>query len=189
MRDLRRLQSDPPTGVTAAPQEDNILLWQAVIFGPEDTPWEGGVFKLSMTFTEEYPTKAPAVVFVTPIFHPNVYNDGKICLDILQSQWTPIYDVGSILASIQLLLTDPNPSSPANGEAARLYQENRREYTRRVIECVEQSLRVAAEEAGDDDDDQEEAEDSAATGAATTKSTSTSTAAAPTAEEGKTDSS
>lgn len=62
------------------------------------------------------------VRFVTPIFHPNVYVDGSICLDLLQSAWSPIYDVGSVLQSIQSLLSDPNPLSPANAEAASLYQ-------------------------------------------------------------------
>lgn len=68
-----------------------------------------------------------------------VYNDGQICLDILQNQWSPIYDISAILTSIQSLLCDPNPNSPANSEAARLFQENRREYNRRVREIVEQS--------------------------------------------------
>ena len=68
-----------------------------------------------------------------------VYADGSICLDILQNQWSPIYDISAILTSIQSLLCDPNPSSPANSEAARLYQENRREYERKVKEMVEQS--------------------------------------------------
>ena len=61
-----------------------------------------------------------------------VYADGKICLDILQNNWSPIYDVSAILTSIQSLLTDPNPNSPANSEAARLFTENKEEYTRRV---------------------------------------------------------
>ena len=61
-----------------------------------------------------------------------VYADGSICLDILQNNWSPIYDVAAILTSIQSLLTDPNPNSPANSEAARLFTENREEYTRQV---------------------------------------------------------
>ena len=90
-------------------------------------------------FAEDYPSKPPDVRFVSSLFHPNIYADGKICLDILQAQWTPSYDVAAILASIQSLLCDPNPNSPANSEAARLFTENRREYNRRVRECVEQS--------------------------------------------------
>ena len=31
--------------------------------------------------------------FVSKLFHPNVYADGAICLDILQNQWSPIYDI------------------------------------------------------------------------------------------------
>jgi ubiquitin-protein ligase len=56
------------------------MVWQAVIFGPDDTPWEGGTFKLLLEFTEDYPNKAPAVRFLTKMFHPNIYNDGQICL-------------------------------------------------------------------------------------------------------------
>ncbi|CAN0597534.1 unnamed protein product, partial [Laminaria digitata] len=52
----------------------------------------------------------------TDRFHPNIYNNGQICLDILQNQWSPIYDICAILTSIQSLLCDPNPASPANSE-------------------------------------------------------------------------
>lgn len=122
------------------------MTWCAVIFGPDDTPWEGGTFKLLLTFTEDYPNKPPNVKFVTKLFHPNVYANGSICLDILQNQWSPIYDIAAILTSIQSLLCDPNPNSPANVEAAKLYCENRREYDRRVMEYVENSWRLDAEE-------------------------------------------
>ena len=132
-------QNDPPNGISGTPTENNIMLWNAVIFGPEDTPWEGGTFKLTLTFTEDYPNKAPTVRFESKMFHPNIYADGCICLDILQNQWSPIYDVSAILTSIQSLLTDPNPNSPANSEAARLFSENRREYNKRVQEVVEVS--------------------------------------------------
>ena len=173
VKDFKRLQKDPPSGVSAAPQENDIMKWNGVIFGPDDTPWDGGTFKLTLEFTEvhtraprdrcrrlrcatrrahacspratvfsraqDYPNKPPKVKFVSKIFHPNVYADGAICLDILQNQWSPIYDIAAILTSIQSLLNDPNPNSPANAEAARLWQENRREYAKRVKEVVEQS--------------------------------------------------
>ncbi|ONM51548.1 Ubiquitin-conjugating enzyme E2 2 [Zea mays] len=209
MRDFRRLQQDPPAGISGAPHDNNIMLWNAVIFGPDDTPWDGGslirncaggtveihgalrylgatgtetrlfngdrltaicrdwsgvdplaisgaaagrptssqgplvghpcTFKLTLQFTEDYPNKPPTVRFVSRMFHPNIYADGSICLDILQNQWSPIYDVAAILTSIQSLLCDPNPNSPANSEAARLFSENKREYNRKVREIVEQS--------------------------------------------------
>ncbi|XP_030304660.1 ubiquitin-conjugating enzyme E2 A isoform X2 [Calypte anna] len=124
MRDFKRLQEDPPAGVSGAPSENNIMVWNAVIFGPEGTPFED--------------------VFVVGAFHNatgTVYADGSICLDILQNRWSPTYDVSSILTSIQSLLDEPNPNSPANSQAAQLYQENKREYEKRVSAIVEQSWR------------------------------------------------
>lgn len=73
------------------------------------------------------------------MFHPNVYANGELCLDILQNRWSPTYDVAAILTSIQSLLHDPNPNSPANAEAAQLYRENMKEYVRRVKVTVEES--------------------------------------------------
>ncbi|XP_059126503.1 ubiquitin-conjugating enzyme E2 B isoform X3 [Peromyscus eremicus] len=175
MRDFKRLQEDPPVGVSGAPSENNIMQWNAVIFGPEGTPFEDGfsqllcfdswrmtpsvsgqlftvltllqplstlrqgTFKLVIEFSEEYPNKPPTVRFLSKMFHPNVYADGSICLDILQNRWSPTYDVSSILTSIQSLLDEPNPNSPANSQAAQLYQENKREYEKRVSAIVEQS--------------------------------------------------
>lgn len=42
MRDFKRLRNDPPQGINGSPNPDNIMHWNAVIFGPEDTPWDGG---------------------------------------------------------------------------------------------------------------------------------------------------
>ena len=117
-------------------------------------------------FTEEYPNKPPTVKFVSKMFHPNVYADGGICLDILQNRWSPTYDVSAILTSIQSLvgnisfywklfdafspqLSDPNPNSPANSMAAQLFKENRREYERRVKACVEESWQEAEGDAAE----------------------------------------
>ena len=110
IRDFKRLSSDPPGGISGAPCADNLLVWNAVIFGPSDTPFEDGTFKLLLTFDESYPNKPPSVKFLSKMFHPNVYANGELCLDILQNRWSPTYDVAAILTSIQSLLHDPNPN-------------------------------------------------------------------------------
>eukprot|EP00003_Mantamonas_plastica_P018236 TRINITY_DN298_c0_g1_i2.p4 TRINITY_DN298_c0_g1~~TRINITY_DN298_c0_g1_i2.p4 ORF type:complete len:159 (+),score=82.44 TRINITY_DN298_c0_g1_i2:2161-2637(+) len=99
-------------------------------------------------------------MFMSKIFHPNVYNDGSICLDILQNQWSPIYDIAAILTSIQSLLCDPNPNSPANSEAARLFKENKREYNRKVKEYVEKSWEGSIFDDDDDEYDDDSDDDS-----------------------------
>lgn len=150
MRDLKRVQSDSPEGIVAFPLNDDLFHWGATIAGPEDTPWEGGLFRLALDFTHEYPMLPPNVRFVTPVFHPNVYKDGRICMDIMKSQWSPAYDVISLLLSIQSLLGDPNPMSAANGEAAELYSKQREAYEARVLQLTEQSLELAAAEEDDE---------------------------------------
>nr|XP_039260761.1 ubiquitin-conjugating enzyme E2 A-like [Styela clava] len=139
MRDFKRMLDDPPEGISGAPIENNLMKWDVVIFGPAETPFEHGIFRLSMDFTEDYPNKPPSVKFISKMFHPNVYSDGRICIDILENKWSPTYNVSSILTSIQSLLDEPNPSSPANYQAALLYKDSRIDYAKKVSVIVEES--------------------------------------------------
>lgn len=140
IRDFKKLQVDSPKGIFATPVSQNIMYWKAMVFGPKETPWEGGIFGLQLCFDNEYPNRPPKVKFLRDLFHPNIYTDGHICLDVLQKNWSPTFDILTILTSVQSLLTDPNPNSPANQEAAFLYVENRFEYNRRIRKCVLDSL-------------------------------------------------
>merc|ERR1712084_95230 len=99
--------------------------WQATIIGPVGSPYEGGVFNLNVSFPADYPFKPPKVQFTTKIYHCNVNNNGSICLDILQSQWSPALTISKVLLSVCSLLTDPNPGRPAAPEIARLYKSDR----------------------------------------------------------------
>ncbi|KAL6043891.1 hypothetical protein STEG23_011847, partial [Scotinomys teguina] len=67
-----------------------------------------------------YPYNAPTVKFLTPCYHPNVDTQGNICLDILKDKWSALYDVRTILLSIQSLLGEPNIDSTLNTHAAEL---------------------------------------------------------------------
>lgn len=141
MSDLRCIKLEPPEGVSASPHsDDNLYVWSATVMGPDESPWEGGVFSLRMTFSEQYPEKPPRVRFISEIFHPNVYNDGTLCMDILQEQWSPVMTVNTVLTSVQSLLTDPNPASPANPEAAQLYIQDRSAYDKRVRRLAQKSV-------------------------------------------------
>eukprot|EP01126_Amoeba_proteus_P037791 TRINITY_DN3915_c0_g1_i10.p1 TRINITY_DN3915_c0_g1~~TRINITY_DN3915_c0_g1_i10.p1 ORF type:complete len:128 (-),score=2.19 TRINITY_DN3915_c0_g1_i10:245-628(-) len=62
----------------------------------------GGIFSMSIKFSEDYPSKPPKVRFTGTMFHPNVYGDGSLCLDIIQEKWSPIYNVNTILISIRV---------------------------------------------------------------------------------------
>ncbi len=81
LKDLQKIKKEEDEGINATPNEDSLFKWEAIIEGTEGTPWEGGLFELALEFTEDYPNKAPNVVFRSQMFHPNIYKDGRICLD------------------------------------------------------------------------------------------------------------
>lgn len=96
-------------GVSAFPSSaENLLNWNATIAGPADTPYANLTLKLSFQFPSNYPYAPPTVLFKTPIFHPNVDFSGRICLDILKDKWSAVYNVQSVLISLQSLLGDAN---------------------------------------------------------------------------------
>ncbi|XP_043841334.1 ubiquitin-conjugating enzyme E2 C-like isoform X1 [Dromiciops gliroides] len=93
------------------------------IHGAAGTVYEDLRYKLSLEFLSGYPYNAPTVKFVTPCYHPNVDTQGNICLDILKDKWSALYDVRTILLSIQSLLGEPNIDSPLNTHAAELWTD------------------------------------------------------------------
>ncbi|KAF2662638.1 hypothetical protein K491DRAFT_585409 [Lophiostoma macrostomum CBS 122681] len=132
-KELMDIMTKPTPGVTAFPDDENMMRWTATIEGPDDTPYAGLTFKLSMAFASNYPYTAPGVLFKTPIYHPNVDFSGRICLDILKDKWSAIYNINSVLLSLQSLLGEPNVSSPLNGQAAELWDKDPAEYKRLVL--------------------------------------------------------
>ncbi|KAJ1914094.1 Ubiquitin-conjugating enzyme E2 4 [Tieghemiomyces parasiticus] len=146
-RELKDLGNDPPSTCSAGPVGDDLLHWQATIMGPSDSPYQHGVFFLSITFPLDYPFKPPKVNFTTRIYHPNINNNGSICLDILKEQWSPALTISKVLLSICSMLTDPNPDDPLVPEIAHLYKTDRaryetnaREWTRKYASKCTQSF-------------------------------------------------
>jgi ubiquitin-conjugating enzyme E2 D/E len=84
-KELADLQREPIENCSAGPENPSDLYkWNATIVGPEDSPYQGGLFFLQVHFTPDYPFKPPKVRFVTKIYHPNINAEGGICLDILK---------------------------------------------------------------------------------------------------------
>ena len=83
-KELQDLAQDPPAQLSAGPAGEDLFCWQATIMGPPDSPYQGGLFFLTIHFPSDYPFKPPKVVFTTKIYHPNINSNGSICLDILR---------------------------------------------------------------------------------------------------------
>jgi ubiquitin-conjugating enzyme E2 D/E len=128
-REYADMLKDPVPNCTAGPiREEDLFKWEAMIFGPEDTPYAGGCFKLLINFGNEYPFKPPIVQFVTKVYHPNINTAGGICLDILKTQWSPALTISKVLLSICSLLSEPNPSDPLMPDIAYQYTHDRTKY-------------------------------------------------------------
>jgi ubiquitin-conjugating enzyme E2 D/E len=143
---IRRLQkeisdmekdTDAATNCSAGLYNNDLFNWQATIIGPDETPYEGGVFSLKIAFPADYPFKPPKITFETKIYHPNINASGGICLDILKDQWSPALNTTKVLLSICSLMADPNPNDPLVPEIARLYKSNRDEFNRIAKEHTE----------------------------------------------------
>ncbi len=106
-RELERLQKDPVAGCAAKLKDPkNIFQWEAEIEGPSKSPYANGIFKLDITFPDNYPIKAPRVQFKTRIWHCNISDDGSICLDVLKGAWSPVLTISKVLLSIVSLLVE-----------------------------------------------------------------------------------
>ena len=134
--------------------DNNFYKWSVVIFGPTETIYEGGFFRAILTFPEDYPNSPPQMKFTTKMWHPNIYQDGRVCISILhppgtdkfneqekaEERWRPSLGAEEILLSVISMLNDPNPDSPANIDAAVQFRNHREEYNSKVRSLVFQSM-------------------------------------------------
>ena len=91
--------------------------------------------------------------FVSELFHPNIYSDGRVCISILHppgedpmgyesssERWSPVQSIEKILISVVSMLAEPNDESPANVDAAKMYREERGKFNDIARKSVRKSL-------------------------------------------------
>lgn len=119
--------------------DDNMQEFHVKFYGPKGTPYERGVWRLHVELPDSYPYKSPSIGFVNKIFHPNIDSaSGSICLDVINSTWSPLYDLINIVEwMIPGLLKEPNGSDPLNNEAATLQLKNPKLYEEKIQEYIE----------------------------------------------------
>ncbi|EGG14276.1 hypothetical protein DFA_12046 [Cavenderia fasciculata] len=122
-------KKDPPPGVQVwNANGERVDSLEASIIGPDETPYEHGIFKLTITLPTRYPFEPPDIKYVTRIYHPNVDDQGRICLDTLkmppQGSWGPAHNLSTTLTTIRLLMAHPNPDDPLMKEITEQYRNN-----------------------------------------------------------------
>lgn len=121
-QELETLRKDPPESFAAGPSDDSILFrWTSEVFGPPCTPYANKAFSLALRFPEDYPARPFHLEFETPVYHPNISENGKVYLEELDDQWSPACTVRTILLSLQALMFHPDPlENVLNADAAAL---------------------------------------------------------------------
>lgn len=137
MLELKSLQEEPVEGfrITLVDESD-LYNWEVAIFGPPNTLYEGGYFKAHIKFPIDYPYSPPTFRFLTKMWHPNIYENGDVCISILHppvddpqsgelpsERWNPTQNVRTILLSVISLLNEPNTFSPANVDASVMFRK------------------------------------------------------------------
>merc|ERR1719337_789039 len=134
--EYKSLAEDPVEGFRVKLLNDeDMFLWEVALFGPPDTLYQGGYFKAHIKFPADYPYNPPSLRFLSKVWHPNVYENGDLCISILHppvddpqsgelpcERWNPTQNVRTILLSVVSLLNEPNTSSPANVDASVMYR-------------------------------------------------------------------
>lgn len=135
LMEFNKLTKEPVEGFNISLKNEDFYNWNVVIFGPPKTLYEGGYFKAEMSFPNDYPYSPPSFRFMTEMWHPNIYENGDVCISILHppiddpqsgelpsERWNPTQNVRTVLLSVISLLNEPNTFSPANVDASVMYR-------------------------------------------------------------------
>lgn len=133
--------------------EERLDIMKVLITGPADTPYANGCFEFDVYFPQDYPSSPPLVNLETTgghsvRFNPNLYNDGKVCLSILntwhgrpEEKWNPqTSSFLQVLVSVQSLILVAEPyfnepgyersrGTPSGTQSSREYDGNIRQAT------------------------------------------------------------
>ncbi|CAM9722869.1 unnamed protein product [Phaeothamnion confervicola] len=131
---MDELSTRPPDGISFIESEEDrpmteIEVWMS---GPDETPYQGGRFRVKLLLSPDHPHMPPRGFFLTRIFHPNVASDGAICVSALKKDWTATTTIAYVFQVIRCLLIVPFPESSLNDEAGKLFMESFEDFAQRA---------------------------------------------------------
>lgn len=127
-------------GVESIQMTPNLYKWTVLISGLTGTPYEGGLFPILLDFTTGWPNVLPKVMFICPMFHPNVDNLGFIKLENFNDPLLQGSSVSGIISFVLSLMSEPNTNINENEEATKLFLTDKKEFIHKVSRIVNQSI-------------------------------------------------
>ena len=107
---------------------------------PDSGLWKGGAYEITVDVPPMYPHKPPKCRCETPIYHPNISEEGAVCLNILkegmENGWRPVYDLNTVIYGVIYLFYEPNANDPNNLEVGRVMRDDYARFERNVRDSL-----------------------------------------------------
>ena len=117
--------------------EGDTLLEFRVTVKPDEGYYKKGEFVFLFNIKKSYPHEPPKVKCLTDVYHPNIDEEGNVCLNILREDWKPVLSISAVIYGLMFLFLDPNPSDPLNKEAAETLKKNPKQFERNVRQMIQ----------------------------------------------------
>lgn len=152
-KELKLLRNSLPQGIWIKGFDDRIDLYSVMFKGPENTPYQDGLFLFDFQLTPDYPQAPPLCHYISYCndrLNPNLYEDGKVCVSLLGTWagrgtelWTNTSTLLQVIVSIQglILVSEPyfNEAGFEKQKGTQQGKENSRMYNEMVILKLVQS--------------------------------------------------
>jgi len=129
-KDFKEISLPNPVSITQ-PNPADVMNYK-ILIKPDEGYYRNGRFYFDLKIPNTYPHEPPKLKCETSIYHPNIDQDGNVCLNILREDWKPVLTINSIIYGLLHLFYEPNPEDPLNTEAAELLKNNRRQFEMNV---------------------------------------------------------
>ncbi|XP_012657232.1 ubiquitin-conjugating enzyme E2 L3-like [Otolemur garnettii] len=108
----------------------------------DNPPYDKGAFRIEINFPAEYPFKPPKITFITKIYHPNISENGQVCLPVISTEnWKPATKTNQVIQSLITLMNTPQPEHPLWADLAEEHSEDCKKFCKNAEEftkkCVE----------------------------------------------------
>ncbi|KAK5648241.1 hypothetical protein RI129_003133 [Pyrocoelia pectoralis] len=142
LREIAKITGSPPKGISLTSKDETLTAFEGSIIGPENTPYYKGIFNLEILIPENYPFSPPSMKFLTKLYHPNIDENGRICLDLIKmppkGNWKPTIGLEGLLIAVKMLLEHPNPDDPLMMEIAKEFKNDKAVFERKAKKYTEE---------------------------------------------------